>query len=160
MTDLPCPVCDGTPRVLVAMRHPAMRRFTSQLLERCHHCWVATVVDFGQPLDKALGTARADLVIIDAADAPGCCRRALEPAVHARIVVIGPEPDASYRSAALAAGAAAWIPRERVAEELGPAMRQALGCRHDPCPHPDGELVHRASVTELRREEAPDARPN
>ena len=145
MTDHTCPVCDGTPRVLVAMRHPAMRRFTRQLLERCYHCWVATIIDSGQPLDQMLGTTQADLVVIDAADFAGCCRRALDRAVPARIVVIGPESDASYRSAALAAGAAAWIPRERVGEDLGPAMRQALGCLHDPCPSPNGALAEPAS---------------
>ena len=141
MTILPCPVCDGNPRVLVAIRHPAMRRFTRDLLEREYHCWVATTIGAGEALDQALARAPADLLVVDGAGFPACCRRALDGDPSRRVIVIGSEPDASYRHAALAAGAAGWIPRERVGEDLGPAMRQALGCRHDPCPPGEGQLA-------------------
>ena len=134
----PCPVCDGTPRVLVAIRHPAMRRYTRELLQREYHCWVATEAAEGETLSDALSGAlqRAvpDLLVVDTGEFPTCCRSIVERFGYGRVIVIGPEPDPSYRNAALATGAAAWIPRERVADELGPAMRRALGCRHDPCP--------------------------
>lgn len=132
-----CPVCDGNPRVLVAIRHPAMRRFTRELLERDHGCWVATAAGLEEPLEVALARTRPDLLIVDAADFPGCCRAALERFPSDRVVVVGPEPDLSYRHAALAAGAGGWLPRERVDQELGLAMRAALGCHHDPCPSGD-----------------------
>jgi DNA-binding NarL/FixJ family response regulator len=134
----PCPVCDGTPRVLVAIRHPAMRRYTRDLLQREYHCWVATEAADGQPLAEALSGAlqhsAPDLLVVDTGEFPACCRAIVERFGCGRVIVIGPEPDPSYRNAALAAGAAACIPRERVADELGPAMRRALGCLHDPCP--------------------------
>jgi len=133
-------VCDGTPRVLVAIRHPAMRRFTRELLEREYHCWVATTIGAGEVLDQAAARAEADLLVVDAAEFPACCRSVLGRHPSSRVIVIGPEPDPSYRHAALAAGAANWILRERVGEELGPAMRRALGCLHDPCPPGEGML--------------------
>lgn len=37
-----CPVCDGAPRVLVAIRHPGMRHLTADLPAREYHCWVAS----------------------------------------------------------------------------------------------------------------------
>lgn len=132
-----CPVCDGNPRVLVAIRHPAMRRFTRELLERDHGCWVATAAGLEEPLEVALARTHPDLLVVDAADFPGCCRAALERFPSDRVVVVGPEPDLSYRHAALAAGAGGWLPRERVDQELGLAMRAALGCHHDPCPSGD-----------------------
>lgn len=129
-----CPVCDGNPRVLVAIRHPAMRRFTRELLERDHGCWVATAAGLEEPLELALARSHPDLLVVDAADFPNCCRAALERFPSDRVIVVGPEPDQSYRHAALAAGAGGWLPRERVDQDLGRAMRAALGCHHDPCP--------------------------
>ena len=141
-----CPVCDGNPRVLVAIRHPAMRRFTRDLLEREYHCWEAAEVNAGQSLDEALLRTGADLIVVDGADFPACCPAAVA-ARAGRVIVIGPEPDAAYRLRALEAGAADWISRDRVGDELGSAMRRALGCMHDPCPSPADML---APVTERR----------
>jgi hypothetical protein len=137
LTGVRCPVCDGNPRVLVAIRHPAMRRFTRELLEREYHCWVTAEMSAGGKLpEEALARTRADLLVVDAADFPGCCRSALQGPSSSPVIVIGPEPDAFYRHLALSAGATDWIPRERVGEDLGPFMRRALGCIHDPCPSP------------------------
>lgn len=133
----PCPVCDGEPRVLVVMRHPAMLRFTRELLERECGCWVATEVRSGPSLALALGELTPDLLVIDAADFPACCLAALEHIPRDRIIVIGPEPDSAYRDAAIANGAGGWLARDEVADELGSEMRRVLGCRHDPCPPGD-----------------------
>ena len=129
-----CPVCDGTPRVLVAMTHPAMLRFTRQLLERECGCWVASEAHRGAILAMAVDETSPDLVVIDAADFPACCLAALDRIPRERVIVIGPEPDHAYRDAALANGAAAWVARDEVADRLGAEMRRVLGCRHDPCP--------------------------
>jgi DNA-binding NarL/FixJ family response regulator len=134
----PCPVCDGEPRVLVVMRHPAMLRFTRQLLERECGCWVATEVRSGPSLARALDELTPDLLVIDAADFPSCCLAALDHIPRERVIVIGPELDKAYRSVALANGAAGWLAREEVADKLSGEMRRVLGCRHDPCP--PGEL--------------------
>ena len=134
MTAPRCPVCDGHPRVLVVMRHPAMLRFTRELLEREYGCWVATEVRAGETLAAVVDRVTPDLLVIDAADFPRCCRTALAHIAGCRVIVIGPEPDPAYRVAALTNGAAAWIPRDRVGDDLGAEMRRVLGCLHDPCP--------------------------
>lgn len=128
-----CPVCDGEPRVLVAIRHPGMRHLTGDLLAREYHCWVAADLGATEDLAGALVRRRPDLVVVDAADFPDCCG-SLDGFPRSRVVVIGPEPDPGYRAQAMAHGAGAWIPRERVGDELGGAMRAILGCVHDPCP--------------------------
>ena len=130
----PCPVCDGEPRVLVVMRHPAMLRFTRQLLERECGCWVATDACSGPSLARALDEVTPDLLVIDAANFPTCCLAALDHIPRERIIVIGPELDHAYRDVALANGAGGWLAREEVADKLGSEMRRVLGCRHDPCP--------------------------
>lgn len=129
-----CPVCDEHPLVLVALRHPAMRRFTRELLERECRCWVATRTHAGAELRRQLERLTPDLLVIDAGDFPACCPYHESGFPPWRAVVIGPEPDQAYQEAVKARGAGAWIPRERVGEELGPAMRRVLGCSHDPCP--------------------------
>lgn len=129
-----CPVCDGEPRVLVVMQHPAMLRFTRELLERQCGCWVATEVRTGPALAAALDRLTPDLLVIDAADFPTCCFAALAHIPRDRVIVIGPEPDVAYRDAALLNGAGGWLARDDVADHLGAEMRRVLGCRHDPCP--------------------------
>jgi DNA-binding NarL/FixJ family response regulator len=143
----PCPVCDRQPRVLVVMRHPAMLRFTRQLLERECGCWVATEVHSGSSLTDALDELRPDLLVIDAADYPTCCATALGHISRGRVVVIGPEPDHAYRDLALANGASAWLARDDVADKLGTVMRRVLGCHHDPCPTPDPAATSPAGRT-------------
>ncbi len=141
MSPGPCPVCDRNPRVLVAMRHPAMLRLTRELLEREFGCWLATEVDTGgDSLARAVDRLAPDLLVIDAARFPACCPTALSRMPEDRVIVIGPEADPSYRAAALSHGAAAWLPRERVGEDLAAEMRRVLGCTHHPCPPtgPDG----------------------
>ncbi len=132
--DPPCPVCDGAPRVLLVMRHPAMLRFTRELLEREFGCWVATETCPGPRVARLVRRRAPDLVVIDAVDFPACCLDALAGVPFGHVIVIGPEPDSSYRAAALANGAGSWLPRDRVGEDLGTELRRILGCVHDPCP--------------------------
>jgi hypothetical protein len=73
-------------------------------------------------------------MVVDVADFPVCCRAALTRIAAGRIIVVGPEPDPSYQEVALAHGAAAWIPRDRVGDDLAAEMRRVLGWVHDPCP--------------------------
>lgn len=134
--DTGCPVCDGSPRVLVAIRHRGMRRLTADLLAREYNCWTGAEAVPGHGLAARIGRDRPDLVVVDDADFPGCLAAAPAGFPARRVVVIAPEPDPGYRAHALGNGAGAWIPRERVSDELGPAMRRILGCRHDPCPPP------------------------
>ena len=121
-----------------------MLRFTRELLEREFGCWVATEIQTGDVLARTLDRITPDLMIIDAAAFPSCCRAALSHIAPDRVIVIGPEPDPSYRAAALANGAGGWLARDRVGEELAREMRQVLGCVHDPCP-PEDCNGHRGS---------------
>lgn len=130
----PCPVCDGQPRVLVAIRHPAMLQFTREFLERECGCWVATEAHTGLALAEAIDRVLPDLLVIDAAGFPACCLEAIAHVPRGRIIVIGPEPDPAYRSAAMRSGAGAWLAREEVGDHLRAEMRRVLGCLHDPCP--------------------------
>lgn len=127
-------MCDGSPAVLVGVRHRAMRDWTVDLLGTEHGCWTVDAPRPGELLADAIARRRPDLVIVDAADFPACCRAALDALAPERVIVIGPEPDAAYRAHALANGAGGWVCRDEVGEELGAAMRAALGCRHAPCP--------------------------
>ena len=129
-----CPLCDGNPVVLVALRHPAMRRFARELLERECRCWTPVEAHAGASFREELVAAAPDLLVIDAADFPACCQDPSSGFRRGRVVVVGPEPDPSYRDAARAHGAGAWVPRERVGEDLGREMRRVLACTHDPCP--------------------------
>jgi DNA-binding NarL/FixJ family response regulator len=148
----PCPLCDGHPVVLVAPRHPAMRRFTRELLEREYQCWTAVEPHGGASLSAKLAALAPDLLVIDAVDLPGCCPDPSSGFPVARVVVVGPEPDPSYRQAVRAHGAATCVPRERVGEDLGREMRRVLGCIHDPCPAAEPQLI--SSVAEHQRRRA------
>jgi len=129
----PCPACDRLPTVLVAIRHPVMRRWTGELLAAEHGCWAVVQPRAGEMLVDAIERAHPDLVIVDSVDFPACCQAALRALPSERVIVIGPEPDRAYRSHALALGAGGWVCRDHVGEELSGAMREALGCRHHPC---------------------------
>ena len=118
------------------MHHKAMARYIRELLVREHDCWTGTAIVTGEPLEAAIGRVEPDLVIVDAADFPACCRRTLASVRPDQVLVIGPEPDASYAAAAFARGAGGWVAREDVGDGLGPALRMVLGCTHDPCPGP------------------------
>lgn len=129
-----CPVCDSSPRVLVAIRHPSMRRLTRELLDREHGCWTAREPHPTEPLDVAVDRVAPDLLVVDGDDFPQCCQAGLAAFPAPRVVVVGSEPLAPYRRAALTANAGAWIPRESIADELSVAMRRILRCVHEPCP--------------------------
>lgn len=146
-----CPVCDGEPRVVVVMRHPTMLRLTRELLEREFGCWVGTEVVSGEALAETLDRERPDLLVIDGGSFPGCCAAALEHIAREHVIVIGPEPDPSYRAAAIGHGAGAWVSRDRVGEELAPEMRRLLGCVHDPCPPGEERSGTRAGAAAASR---------
>lgn len=123
-----------TPTVLVAIAHEPMRRLIADLLAADHRCWSVHVAAGADGLPAALTAGPPDLVVVDAADFARCCRDSLGAVPAARMVVIAPEPDGAYRTAARRQGAGGWLSRDAVAEEIAPQLRRALGCRHDPCP--------------------------
>jgi DNA-binding NarL/FixJ family response regulator len=145
----PCPVCDRSPNVLVAIRHPVMRRWTCELLASEHGCWTVSEPGSGEMLADAIRRTQPALVIVDSIDFPACCQAALRTLPPEHVIVIGPEPDQAYRARALALGAGGWVCRDHVGDELSAAMRAALGCRHDPCApgSPTADRQPHASLT-------------
>ena len=149
-----CPVCAGTPTVLVAVAHRTLRALTVELLEREHGCWDVQALEVPSDLARALTSAPPDLVVVDAADFPRCCRDALDGFPPDRVIVVGPEPDPAYERAARRSGAGAWLARDRVAEDLSAGMRAALGCSHARCR--DQQVDH---VNERRHDAVASATP-
>jgi len=128
--------------VVVAVAHRGLLNLIVELLDRDDACWQVRALTDSSELAATMTAATPDLVVVDAADFPRCCRELLGTFPAARVVVIGPEPDPAYDHAARRAGAGAWLSRDRVGEDLGASMRAVLGCTHGPCP--DG------AVRELR----------
>ena len=120
----------GRPTVLIAIRHPAMRRLTMQLLA-LDTCWATVELD-GEMLASALQRLQPDLLVIDIQDFPACCRTALAAYPPGRVIVVGPEPDVGYEAAALVAGAGAAVARDDIATDLTTQMRRLLHCPPGP----------------------------
>lgn len=127
-----------------------MRRLILELLEHEHGCWQAFLLD--RELGAAMNELEPDLVVIDAAAFPNCCHDRSDSYPRERIVVVGPEPDAAYMTAALRDGAGGWVARDDIADRLSIEMRHALGCIHGPCPpvattaDPCGSVEHRSAI--------------
>ena len=122
----------GKPSVLVAVANRPLRHMIVDLLEQHPACWKVQAVADQPALAAAVAIGQPDLVVLDTGDFARFCRETAEVVDPRRVVVIGPEPDAAYERAALRAGAAAWLSRDRVGEDLTTCIRVALGCAHDP----------------------------
>lgn len=117
---------DEAPLVLVAIRHPTMRRFALELARREHPDWVATEPETAEMLVAAVSRVDPDVLVVDDGDFPSCCEAAIAAFPPSRVVVVGIEPDGAYEAAAFRAGAGAWVARDRVGEELGAVLRDVL----------------------------------
>lgn len=138
-----CPLQLTLPVVLDAIRHPVMRRWSDELLAAEPGCWTVAQPDPGEMLVDAIARTEPDVVLVDTVDFPACCLAALDAFPPGHVVVIGPEPDPAYRRAALAQGAAAWVSRDHVGDELAESVRTALGCPYEVCPEEMALPVHR-----------------
>ncbi len=120
----------AVPTVLIAIRHRAMSELTRELLDRQLGAFAVFELGARELLKDALQRLRPALLVIDAGKFPECCEQALARYPSDRVIVIGPEPSDSYRSAALAAGAASWVPRDRIGDDLVAEARALLGGVH------------------------------
>jgi len=132
-------------RVLLAMAHPTMRALTSELLRREGGCRVRGVIGHDEALAHAIDQEYPDLVVLDAAQFPGCCPGALRRFPPDRMIVIGPEPGDPYRAAALAAGAGGWVSRDRIGDDLMTEVWRVL--RGPMNPFSDAEPVVEVEAT-------------
>lgn len=129
-------MCSGLASVVLEVANPTLRRLIVELLERDVGCWQVRAVADQTEFVAAVAMEVPDLVILDTRDATRCRCDASQRVCCQRVIVIGPEPDAAYERAAQRAGAKAWLPRDRVGEDLTACMRQVLGCTHGRAPTP------------------------
>lgn len=106
------------PRVVVAMVHPTMRRYVCDLIEQGCRCWLATSTPDPDRLRDVVASLHPDAIVLESSRFPACCPDMADTFPIEHVVVIGPYPDVAYRDAALAAGAGAWIPRDRLTHDL------------------------------------------
>ena len=99
-----------------------MRGLIVELLER-HGTGQTIAVAGPERLSALFADTIVDVLVVDGADFPGCCRWRFP---YERVVVIGAEPDAAYEALALRAGAGAWLPRDRVGEDLLTTLHHTL----------------------------------
>ena len=99
------------------------------------------VVNMRQPdlPASARSTMSTFVLVVDAADFPGCCRGRLAGLPRDRFVVVGREPGAAYRDLAASQGAGAWIPRERLGEDLVPEVLRLVGEAADAGPRRESQ---------------------
>jgi DNA-binding NarL/FixJ family response regulator len=109
------------------MTHPTMRRYVCDLIERGCRCWLATTIPEPGPLHDVITNLHPDAIVLEAAQFPQCCPAIGDTFPISHIVVIGPYPDDAYRDAAYAAGAGAWIPRDRLPDELVHELHRIIG---------------------------------
>jgi hypothetical protein len=114
------------------MAHRALRHLVLELLEEDHVRWQLHEVADRCDLAAVVISAEPDLVVLADRDLSWCLEVLPNFAPH-RVVIIGPEPDPAYEHAARRAGVGAWLPSDRVAEDLIVSMHRVLGCTHDPC---------------------------
>lgn len=128
-------MCAGSPAVVVAVAHRALRHFVVELLEQDQVRWRLHAVAERGDLAAAVTSAGPDLVVLADRDLSWCLEVLPNFAPH-RVIIIGPDPDPAYERAARRAGVGAWLPSDRVAEDLVVSMHRVLGCTHDPCARP------------------------
>lgn len=103
-----------------------MRGLVSDLLQRETGCEVFELARPDVP-DSARTTMCTFVLVVDAADFPACCHGSLAGLSRDRFVVVGQEPDAASRDLVASQGAGAWIPRERLGDDLVPAVLRIVG---------------------------------
>jgi len=121
--------CAGPERVLIAIRHAPMRRLTGRVLEQDRPPWTIEELHDDEMLVDAIRRVAPDVLVVDTGDFPACCHSALTTFPPDRVIVIGPEPEAAYRLAALSEGAGAWVARDRIADDAAAVLRALLRAR-------------------------------
>jgi DNA-binding NarL/FixJ family response regulator len=113
------------PRVLLADDYAKILTALDRLLRPA--CDVVGHVTDGQALVEAVATLQPDVVVIDLfmpnVDPQRTYSEVKQAAPHTKIVVVTAADDESIRELALQAGASAFIPKYRLADDLLPAIQ-------------------------------------
>jgi hypothetical protein len=104
-----------------------MRRLIAELLEGDHGCWSTTGTSVAE-LREAIARHYPDVLIVDDADFPRCCRAEYGAFAAERTIVIGHEPEPAYRAAAFTSGAGGWVVADAIGDELLAQLHTTLGC--------------------------------
>lgn len=107
----------------------------------------------GEMVADAIGRTAPAVLVVDDAEFPACCRTAIDAYPPERVIVIGTEPDAVYRAAAIDAGAGGWVSRDHVGEQLAASIRRSLGCPHERCPPGDHDRPSNSTAPPARTKE-------
>lgn len=126
-----CLACTGTPSVAVGVEHEALRQLIVALLSRDDVTWDVCPCSLREMTHTATAN-EADVAIVATSGFPASWGDLLDVFPADKVVVIGPEPGSGYERAARAAGAGAWIARDRIGEDLRSALRTVLGCNRGP----------------------------
>lgn len=117
------------PRVLLADDYPKILVALDRLLKPS--CEVVGHVTDGGALVDAITTLHPDVVVIDLfmpnVDFLTTYARLRQIAPELKIVVVTAEDDDSIREQALLAGASAFVPKDRVVDDLLPAIHSCVG---------------------------------
>ncbi len=116
------------PRVLLADDDAGiLHAFERLLTPSCEV--VGQVTNLGALVD-AVTRLQPDVIVIDlfmpTGNALEACRRLKEVVPQTKIVVVSAAYDASIRDEALRVGASAFVPKVRAAQDLLPAIQQAI----------------------------------
>jgi DNA-binding NarL/FixJ family response regulator len=116
------------PRVLLADDHTEILAALQRMLEPS--CEVVGAVTTGRALLEAMDTLRPDVVVLDVSmpevNGIAACRAIKQTAPHTAVIVLTAADDAVIREAAMSCGASAFVPKYLVAEQLLPAIQQAV----------------------------------
>lgn len=118
------------PSILIADDYVSLHEALTRLLTTSMSCDVVGRVSDGLEAIEAAGRLQPDVVVLDMM-MPGmngldACREIKSVAPAAHVLVLTAEDDAELRTRAIEAGAAALIPKYRVANDLVPAIQDLM----------------------------------
>ncbi len=134
------------PRVLIVDDFPAIVIALGRLLAR--DCDVVASVTDGSAALEAARRLQPDLVVLDLnmpkVNGLEACRQITQTSPHVKVVVVTAMSDPTIMRAAFAAGAAAFVPKHAVAQDLPSVIKRVCADRQS-CPTPNDEHVAAAS---------------
>lgn len=117
-------------QVLIAVRHPAMRRLIVDLVEVLGREVVVATAS-GQSITRYAPLGHGDVIIIDDSLFVEVSRAGQTVPPEVAVIVIGPASDSAYHQAALASGANGWLSPDRLGEDLGAELARVARPRTD-----------------------------
>jgi DNA-binding NarL/FixJ family response regulator len=119
------------PRVLLADDHPGILEAVRRLLDPT--CDIVGQVSDGAALLDAAASLTPDVIVVDVSmpriSGIEACRRIKQASPPTKVILLTADASANIRQTALAAGATAFVAKDRVGDELLPAVHEAFTSR-------------------------------